>query len=96
MNVRDLDRSLADIRDGLAADGYHLTADLREDGGLRVSVTAEPEACDDCLVPKDVFRAIIGDAVGALATPDRIDVDYPEDATSNPPADLETSAGGAR
>ena len=49
--------ALAPLRSMFAADGYELT--LREDvpGELTVEIKAGPDACADCLVPKDMMRA---------------------------------------
>ena len=58
----------------LAADGYHM--EVAEAGGrVRVTITATPQACADCLVPKDLMRGILGQAFGV--PPDAIDLTYP-------------------
>lgn len=64
------------LAESLATDGYHL--DVTE-AGSRVSVviTATPEACEDCLVPKDFMRGILANALGADG--DSIDITYPKD-----------------
>lgn len=61
----------------LAADGYELDA---EENGERVLVTiaATPEACEDCLAPPDVMRAILGQTLAVPA--DAIDLRYPGEA----------------
>jgi hypothetical protein len=67
---------LHSIRAALAADGYSL--DAREEGE-RVVVTiaaATPEACEDCLAPPDVMRAILGRTLAVPA--EAIDLHYPE------------------
>jgi len=58
----------------LAADGYHLQ--IAEAGDrVRVTITAGPDACADCLVPENLMRGILGQA---LAVPqDTIDLAYP-------------------
>ncbi|MBO0804496.1 MAG: hypothetical protein J2P25_15655 [Nocardiopsaceae bacterium] len=60
----------------LATDGYHLEVTER---GSRVSavITAGPEACEDCLVPKDFMRGILANALGADG--EEIDITYPAD-----------------
>jgi hypothetical protein len=69
----DTERTVA-IRSTLAADGYLL--DIAEQGArVQVTITATPEACADCLVPKDLMRSILGDALGM--PPDAIDLTYP-------------------
>ena len=62
------------LRSTLAADGYLM--EIAEDGGrVRVTISATPDACADCLVPKDLMRAILGEALGV--SPDAIDLAYP-------------------
>ena len=65
---------LQSMRATLAADGYDL--DAREEGErVVVTITATPEACEDCLAPPEVMRAILG---RSLAVPtDAIDLHYP-------------------
>ena len=67
---------MADIATMLAADGYNLAV---EESGARVSLTVSPgpDACEDCLVPKDVFRGIAANQLGIEG--DLIDITYPVD-----------------
>ena len=69
------EQGLKDVRDMLAADGYELAA---EEEGERVVVRIEatPEACEDCLAPPDVMRAILGKSLAVPA--EAIDLHYPE------------------
>jgi hypothetical protein len=62
------------LRSALAADGYLL--EVAEDGDrVRVTISATPQACADCLVPPDLMRGILGQALGVA--PDAIDLTYP-------------------
>ena len=62
------------LRSTLAADGYLL--EVAEDGHrVRVTISATPQACADCLVPPDLMRGILGQALGV--PPDAIDLTYP-------------------
>jgi len=62
------------LRSTLAADGYLL--EVAEDGDrVRVTISATPQACADCLVPPDLMRGILGQALGV--PPDAIDLTYP-------------------
>ena len=67
---------MADITSMLAADGYNLAV---EGNGPRVALTVSPgpDACEDCLVPKDVFRGIVAHQLGIEG--DQIDITYPVD-----------------
>ena len=67
---------MVDIAAMLQADGYELAV---EETGHRLAVTISPgpDACEDCLVPKDVFRGIVAHQVGIDG--DLIDITYPAD-----------------
>jgi hypothetical protein len=69
------ERGLKEMQAMLSADGYAI--DAREDGErVVVDIVATPEACEDCLAPPEVMRAILGKS---LAVPsDAIDLHYPE------------------
>jgi hypothetical protein len=59
----------------LAADGYRL--EVAEAGDrVRVTISATPQACADCLVPESLMRGILGQALGVPQ--DAIDLTYPE------------------
>ena len=60
----------------LEADGYHMAID-EADSRVFVVITATPEACEDCLVPKDFMRGILANALGIAG--DAIDITYPRD-----------------
>jgi hypothetical protein len=62
------------LASSLAADGYHLQVAEAGDR-VRVTITATPQACADCLVPQDLMRGILGQAFGI--PPDTIDLTYP-------------------
>jgi hypothetical protein len=72
---------MADIATMLAADGYHLAV---AENGHRVALTVSPgpDACEDCLVPKDVFRGIASHQLGIDG--DLIDISYPVDLPGHP------------
>ena len=75
---------MADIATMLAADGYNLAV---EEDGQRVALTVSPgpDACEDCLVPKDLMRSMLSSELGIDAS--IIDITYP--------ADLPGYSGGA-
>lgn len=70
-----IDGALTTLRNVLTADGYDLRWAL--DGRqIDVDVVAGPDACAECLVPAEVMKAIVGDALDG--TPYRIgDVHLP-------------------
>jgi hypothetical protein len=72
----DMERAVA-LRSALAADGYLL--EVAEQGTrVRVTISATPQACADCLVPKDLMRGILGQTLGVPE--DAIDLMYPLDS----------------
>jgi hypothetical protein len=65
----------------LEADGYEL--ELREEGADRLiaEIKAGPDACADCLVPKDMMRGYFDSALRkALDAPPEVELIYPADA----------------
>ncbi len=79
MTTADAERLQA-LRSSLAADGYFL--ELTEQGGrIGAIITAGPGTCEDCLVPKDLMRAILGQALGVDG--ETIDLSYPREAGSD-------------
>jgi hypothetical protein len=76
------ERAMA-LRSSLATDGYHM--EIAEAGDrVRVTINATPEACADCLVPKDLMRGILGQALGVPE--DAIDLIYPSTSTRPSPS----------
>jgi metal-sulfur cluster biosynthetic enzyme len=69
----DSERAVA-IRSTLAADGYEMKM-AQVGGRVEVTITATEQACPDCLVPEDLMRGILGQALGV--PPDTIDLTYP-------------------
>ena len=62
------------LRATLAADDYGM--EVRRDGaGVQVLITAGPEACEDCRVPKPIMRSILQNAFGVPE--DAITLVYP-------------------
>jgi hypothetical protein len=58
----------------LEADGYLMA--IPETGDrVRVTITAGPDACADCLVPENLMRGILGQTLGVPE--DAVDLTYP-------------------
>jgi hypothetical protein len=69
------EQGLKDAQAMLEADGYALEAS--EDGErVIITIQATPEACEDCLAPPDVMRAILGKTLAVPA--EAIELHYPE------------------
>jgi len=60
----------------LEADGYHMDIE-GDDSRVSVVITAGPDACEDCLVPKDLMRGILSNALGVSG--ETIEITYPAD-----------------
>ncbi|HEY7260063.1 MAG TPA: hypothetical protein VH589_01100 [Trebonia sp.] len=73
MNYSEQTAALAST---LEADGYHLAIE-ELDSRLSVTITAGPDACEDCLVPKDLMRGILSQQLGVDG--ESIDITYPVD-----------------
>jgi hypothetical protein len=74
--------ALATMVDTLAADGYRLDISVPDapEGSppkVRLVVTAGPDACAECLVPKQVFSDIASAALGGRFA---VELHYPEDS----------------
>ena len=79
LTTTSLDAALAPIVTMLQADGYGLSVDIVPDA-LRVAVSAGPDACEECLVPKPVFEAVLRSTLekaGIALGPTTIDLTYP-------------------
>jgi hypothetical protein len=64
------------LSSALEADGYHLAIE-EMDSKLSVVITAGPDACEDCLVPKDLMRGMLSSELGVDSS--IIDITYPVD-----------------
>jgi hypothetical protein len=78
----DLARALAPLGEMLAADGYRLELEDEAPEVLTARIQAGPDACADCLVPKEMMRAYFETALrdGLDREPPAVRLVYPEDA----------------
>lgn len=72
--------ALEPTRKGLEAAGFSLSLSER-DGRLRLTVVAGGSACEDCLVPKSLFKQLATDEIreGGLK-PVELEILYPVDS----------------
>ena len=70
--------ALSGLRSTLEADDYRMAV-AESGGGVEVTITAGPAACEDCLVPKPIMRNILHAALGVPE--DAIVLRYPADAS---------------
>ena len=80
LNVDALSQALEPTRLGLEAAGFELALG-EEQGRLRLTVIAGKDACEDCLVPKSLFKQMADDEILAAGLP-KVDLDivYPLDS----------------
>lgn len=69
---------LTQVRRGLDADGYDLHVEVAN--VITVRIAARDDACEDCLVGKDVMRGIVVDALRDMddsVADDQVAILYP-------------------
>lgn len=67
---------LTELRSSLEADGYRV--DVAEAGDrVEVAISATPDACPDCLVPKPLMLGFLEQALGV--SEQAIDLTYPNE-----------------
>ena len=57
--------ALQPFSSGLAADGYSLVVTAPDGEGLVVEIVAGPDACEDCLIPKEMFVGMLSARLGS-------------------------------
>jgi hypothetical protein len=78
-----LSQALTPMTQALAADGYHLKLDVSEESIL-VSIEAGPDACADCLIPKDLMLDMLRTRLedeGLLSSDLPIHLSYPSEVS---------------
>ena len=76
MMIDTIEEALQPIRKSLQADGYDLVVNNFQEGVLSVEVQAGPQACVECLVPKEMMELMIKQSIKTLAR--SVQVQYPE------------------
>lgn len=77
-----VEAALEPLADALSADGYELRARQLGERSALVEVVPTPDACADCLVPRDVFGAIIRTRLAEVLSGSwEVEVVYPADGT---------------
>lgn len=79
MSTAPFEAALAPMSDMLAADGYSLALSqpAGADARLTIEVVAGPDACEECLVPKDIFQAIATKYLNEKGLTPEVDIVYP-------------------
>lgn len=76
-NVVDVERALAGLRMGYQSDGYDLVVDEVTQGVAKLRITAGPDACVECLVPKPIAVQMIQTTLEDVPGLSEIQVEYP-------------------
>ena len=80
IDLNAMSAALEPTRKGLEAAGFSLSL-AEHDGRLRLTVVAGENACEDCLVPKSLFRQMATDEIcDAGMEPAELEIVYPLDA----------------
>jgi hypothetical protein len=78
VNLTQVKSALSPVAGALDADGYLLGLSLEQDDRLRVVISAGPEACEECLVPKSLMETMISTALKGAGIPALdLQVEYP-------------------
>jgi hypothetical protein len=80
MEPQLVETAVATARTMLVMDGYDVELAGCEDGVLSLKVIAGPDACADCLVPKDMLAGLIQAKLPSETAFSRIDLIYPADS----------------
>lgn len=79
--IEAIEAALRPMRDSLQADGFDLKVEGLNDGVVFVAVFAGPEACLECLIPKEHFKLRIEDKLKGLVR--AVHLRYPEISQSS-------------
>ena len=80
IDIDAVSAALTPTREGLDAAGFDLAIQVAG-GGILLKVSARPKACEDCLVPKSLFRQMANDEIReAGLNPIDMEIMYPIDA----------------
>jgi hypothetical protein len=76
VRMEQIDAALADVREALEADGFELSVVPGDGARVTIEVKAGPNACAECLIPKDVFEQMVTATLGDDAS--TLTIVYPE------------------
>ena len=75
--IAAIDAAMEFARSLLQGDGYDVELESYVAGELKLAIVAGPEACAECLVPKDVLSGIIASTLPAELAGTRVSLTYP-------------------
>lgn len=59
LDIEAAETALTPFSSGLAADGYTMEVSQSGSGGLRLEIVAGSDACEECLIPKEMFVGML-------------------------------------
>lgn len=66
------------LADALQADGYALEVTRADESRIVARISATPDACPDCLVPKTIMAAMFSEAIdGGSGEHSEVELRYP-------------------
>jgi hypothetical protein len=79
MEPQGVESAVTTARMMLMNDGYDVELASCEGGVLSLKVVAGPDACEDCLVPKEMLAGLIQAKLPSESSFSRVDLIYPAD-----------------
>jgi hypothetical protein len=78
----EYEKILEPLLSTLEADGYSMNVQSAAAASdqLTITVTAGPDACEECLVPLDLFKAIVTQCLSDSGVNPSLDIIYPKEA----------------
>ena len=77
VDLSAIEAALEPLKGGFEADGYALKVLPAQGDSITIAVEALEDACEECLVPENLFRRMIDSALAALPESPSYQVRYP-------------------
>lgn len=78
-DIQAVENVLSGLREGYQADGYDLDVENISDGVAKIRISAGPDACEECLVPKPIAVNMIKTTLDGLPEIKAVELIYPTD-----------------
>jgi hypothetical protein len=76
-DIHAVEKALSGLRETYQADGYDLHVENVSSGVAKIRISAGPNACEECLVPKPIAINIIKTTLDGLPEIEEIELVYP-------------------
>ncbi len=81
-DIHAVEKLLSGLREGYQADGYDLHVENVSDRVAKIRISAGPNACEECLVPKPIAIKMIKMTLEGLPEIEEVELAYPTDNRS--------------